>query len=167
MVPHGILLFPIVPHERGAPAGSLRKGEILATLPRNQGFAVRNFIIVVLFMSGILWPVGHAAAAGLDTFARVNLVPGIEARLASSDRGAPSLDASGDRVQLTLAGPGSYSVDVQLSPLADDAPWSGLAGDSALTLDSLHDPDGNLILDVPLDRDTEKTSRYVLTLTYE
>ena len=114
----------------------------------------------------LLMPAGFPQAASMDTFARVHLVQGAQARVESKAAGS-SLTQSHGQIQLIVTGPRNHFVDVQLAPLAQDAAWSDSPSYSALSVDSLHNAAGSLVLDLPLNQLEDRSSRYVLSLTYE
>ncbi len=133
---------------------------------------MRTSIFVLSVVLGVLLQAGPVTAASVDTFAQVNLVQGVEARLVPGSQAAPTPNTPSDRVHFTLSGPRLYRVDVQMAALDAGSSWADAGTPLGVAIDSIHDLQGNLALDMPiLDKSADQalapSPRYIITLTYE
>ena len=125
----------------------------------------------------MLFSAGLCEAANIDTFAKVNLVKGIEARLSIGDLNDELEGKLGDPALVSLSGPADYCVEVQMSALDSESQWTDKVSSEGIKFATSHDSLGNLNLDLAFDGldsgdDTGQklvnpTTRYIVTLTYE
>jgi len=131
-------------------------------------------LLVSALVLGMLISAGQGLAAHLDTFAKVNLVQGIEAAMGSVGlQGDTAAQAS----EINISGPADYCVEVQMAALEAQSQWTDKVSADGVKLDAQHDALGVLTLDFPFDGlNFEKmaseelaanTTRYIVTLTYE
>ncbi len=134
-------------------------------------------MVVTCSVLGVLLGAGLVAAANIETFARVNLVQGMEATLGSVGQDTDSPDKISDHSLLNISGPANYCVEVQMSALEPQSQWTDRVSPDAVAWDTHHDALGNLNLDNTFDGFvlnglvTEElavsSTRYIVTLTYE
>ncbi len=125
------------------------------------------------FVLGLLFSAGFCDAAAIDSFAKVNLVQGMEATLAPGNQEYLAPEDSNIPSHFNLSGPANYNVEVQLTVLDPESQWSDQVSMPGLSIASHHDPHGNLNLDIPFDGlplegdSSNQPTRYIITLTYE
>ncbi len=129
---------------------------------------VKNSLVLSLLFAACL-----CQAANIDTFAKVNLVQGMEASLDIGSRGISSQENPNDPSRIQLSGPANYNVDVRLATLEPGAQWSDQASSPGIKMDSRYDFPGEMNLDLLFDglssgnNSTDQPVRYIITLTYE
>ena len=132
-------------------------------------FVALSFAFVALgFVFGLLFSTGFCYAATIDSFAKVNLVQGMEATLDPGNQENSNLPN-----RFNLCGPANYNVAVQLAVLEPESQWTDQVSLPGFPIASHHDLHGNLKLDIPFDglpleEDfSNQPPRYIVTLTYE
>ncbi len=121
---------------------------------------------------GMLFCANPVQAAIVETFARVNLVQGMDAALASPNQEPDALQNSTSSGQFKVSGPADYCVEVQMTALEPQSAWTDEGLKGGTTFGTHHDSQGSLNMDLPNDdMDPEETAlhspRYIVTLTYE
>ncbi len=128
-------------------------------------------VVSFLFL-GMLFCAIPVQAANVETFARVNLVQGMDAALGTPNQEPGVLNNSTSSEQFNISGPADYCVEVQMTALDPQSAWTdeGLSG--GLKFGTHHDSHGSLNMDIPFDDVAAEESapdltRYIVTLTYE
>ena len=130
------------------------------------------FVTLIIVIGLLVWG-NYSQAVNFDSHAKVNLVQGMEASLDVLEQQTLPRKMPSESCQFSLSGPANYNVEVVVASLEAESEWSGLASTSGLNIDSHHDQNGNLQLDLPWDTLPShevkplQPQRYIITLTYE
>ncbi len=155
MLPCDILPFLMTPYQ----ASNLRVGTL-----RTSSMAAIGFGVVLVFLS----LANPTLAATVDTFAKVNLVQGVDALLVDSIPGNDGRDNPDSGGRFHVSGPADYCVEVQFTALNPQSSWTDQISLEGTKFASHHDSQGQLFLNRLVEEElTTNSSRYVVTLTYE
>lgn len=128
--------------------------------------------VISCLLLGLVLAAAPVLGANIDTFARVNLVQGMEATVEAAGQEYNLSRSSGATNWFNLSGPADYCVEVHVSVLNGQLPTADEASSNSIKIDTHHDLDGNLNMPLPAGDQTDEAlatnpTHYIVTLTYE